>query len=364
MTPQTEPKIVRLPIADIAIKDRLRPVKKAGVESLKKSILELGVIKDAIHVRQKGRGDKIKYELIAGGHRLAAATDLEWEDIPTRIWVDVTDDFCRLMEIDDNLAGSDLSALELSVFLAERKRVYEKLHPETRANVAGGQAAQAATDLEGRFPAITAAANETLAAVRSILETLALALQSTDHSTDGANIVQSIAAGMLGQLGAIQSAAAQISATIRNSLSQSVGVNVRLAAAGQPEGLPRRDAGGPVRPGFMYEVNERGQEFFVPGMSGSILPARVAQAAAAASMAAMPAAGMATEAQITHIIDQRPALSAQAPAAPQQRAGDNITFHIQAAPGMDPEAIAQEVERILEQRDADRRGDLFDGGAY
>jgi len=44
----------------------------------------------------------------------------------------VTDDFARLMEIDDNLSGADLSNLELSVFLAERKRVYERLHPETK----------------------------------------------------------------------------------------------------------------------------------------------------------------------------------------------------------------------------------------
>ena len=57
----------------------------------------------------------------------------------------MNDDFCQMMEIDDNLAGSDLSALELSVFLVQRKRVYERLHPETRKGAAGGHAKAGST---------------------------------------------------------------------------------------------------------------------------------------------------------------------------------------------------------------------------
>ncbi|PIE15917.1 MAG: chromosome partitioning protein ParB [Rhodobacterales bacterium] len=130
-----------LPIASIEVdaKARLRPVSEAGVESLIASIKELGVIKDPIHVRRKGRGEDATLALMAGGHRLEAARRLGWETIPARVWTDVTDDFARLMEIDDNLSGADLSNLELSVFLAERKRVYERLHPETRNGANGGR---------------------------------------------------------------------------------------------------------------------------------------------------------------------------------------------------------------------------------
>ena len=57
-----------------------------------------------------------------------------WTEISAHIWTDVTDDWARLMEVDDNLAGAEMNALDTAVFLAERKRVYEKLHPETKAS--------------------------------------------------------------------------------------------------------------------------------------------------------------------------------------------------------------------------------------
>lgn len=140
MTGISEPKIQKLEIDKIEATERLRPVSEAGVDSLIASINELGVIKDAIHVRKKGRGDKEVLVLMAGAHRLEAAKRLGWEKIPARIWADVNDNWAQIMEIDDNLAGADLSALELSVFLAERKRVYEKIYPETRKGAAGAHA--------------------------------------------------------------------------------------------------------------------------------------------------------------------------------------------------------------------------------
>ncbi len=89
-------------IADIVVRDRLRPVSEAGVQTLIASITETGVMKDAIHLRKKKDG---RLYLIAGGHRMAAAINLGWEEIEAKIWTDVTDDWSRMMEIDDNLAG-------------------------------------------------------------------------------------------------------------------------------------------------------------------------------------------------------------------------------------------------------------------
>ncbi|WP_425091974.1 ParB N-terminal domain-containing protein [Tropicimonas sp. S265A] len=130
--------ISEVPVAEILAEDRLRPVVETGVQSLIESIEKLGVLKDPIHVR-KVKHKKGQLVLIAGAHRLAAAKALGWKVIPAKVW-DCTDDWASLMEIDDNLSGADLDTIDLCVFLAERKRVYERLHPETKkGGVRGNQ---------------------------------------------------------------------------------------------------------------------------------------------------------------------------------------------------------------------------------
>lgn len=118
---------------EVVIKDRLRPVSKAGVEALKASINDLGTMKHPLHVRKKKGGDIV---LLSGLHRLTAALELGWELVPVVAWR-CNDDFARLMEIDDNLAGAELSPLDTAVFLAERKVVYERMYPETKNGAKG-----------------------------------------------------------------------------------------------------------------------------------------------------------------------------------------------------------------------------------
>lgn len=130
-------KVSRVAVSDVDDSRRLRPVSEAGVESLIASVNELGVMKDPIHVRQIKGGGLV---LVAGGHRLEAARRMGWEEVEAKVWTNVTDDWSRLMEIDDNLAGAEMNALDTAIFLAERKRVYEKLHPETKGGVAGALA--------------------------------------------------------------------------------------------------------------------------------------------------------------------------------------------------------------------------------
>lgn len=142
-----------VPVAEVIVRDRLRPVTEAGVQSLLASIAETGVMKDAIHVRKKKDGS---LHLIAGGHRLEAARRLDWKMIEAKVWTDVTDDWARLMEIDDNLAGAEMNALDTAVFLATRKEVYERLHPETKRGVAGGLARQGAASELSSFADATA----------------------------------------------------------------------------------------------------------------------------------------------------------------------------------------------------------------
>jgi len=137
--------ITELPVGDIVMRNRLRPVSPAGVAAIRASIEELGVMQDPIHVRKvPHRGGE--FVLLVGAHRLTAAIEMGWETIPVTCWK-CNDDFATLMELDDNLAGADLTALDTAVFLAERKRIYEKLHPETRQGHAGAAARHSATDI-------------------------------------------------------------------------------------------------------------------------------------------------------------------------------------------------------------------------
>ena len=126
-------------VADVVVGRRLRPVSAAAVERLAASVAETGVLQAAIHVRKKKDGS---LHLIAGAHRLAMAAQLGWTEIEAKVWTDVTDDWARMMEIDDNLAGAEMNALDTAVFLATRKAVYERLHPEAKRGFTGGKARQ------------------------------------------------------------------------------------------------------------------------------------------------------------------------------------------------------------------------------
>lgn len=129
----------RVQLSEIVIGHRLRPISEAGVESLIASIQETGVMKDAVHLRKKKDG---RLHLLAGGHRVEAARRLGWDEIEAKVWTDVTDDWATLMEIDDNLAGAEMNALDTAVFLATRKEVYERLHPETKMMTGAALAAK------------------------------------------------------------------------------------------------------------------------------------------------------------------------------------------------------------------------------
>ncbi len=114
-----------------------------------------------------------------------------------------------------------------------------------------------------------------------------------------------------------------------------------------PPPLPEaRASGGAVRAGSVYAINERGQELFAPGLSGSIISARSAAAALGAGAADRIDAG-------------RP------PARTGPGAGvslGGVTINIAAPAGAGAQDIADAVRRALSDalRDA-RMGGLHDG---
>jgi ParB family transcriptional regulator, chromosome partitioning protein len=129
MTTEIAPVLQRIRLAEVKVDQRLRPVSRAGVEAILASVAEIGRIKDPVHVRR----DKKGLSLLAGGHRMGAYAALGVEEAEVWVWSGITNDRAKLIEIDDNLAGAEMGPLDTAVFLAARKAVYERLHPETKA---------------------------------------------------------------------------------------------------------------------------------------------------------------------------------------------------------------------------------------
>lgn len=130
-------KVDELPIGEIEVVSRLRPVSAAGVAAVMTSLNEIGHIVSPLWVRKTKTG----YLLLDGAHRLEAARQHGLDVLPVRAFT-CNDRQARFMEIDGNLAGAELTALDTAVFLAARKTVYEEEYPETKAAIAGGLARQ------------------------------------------------------------------------------------------------------------------------------------------------------------------------------------------------------------------------------
>ncbi|WP_051340936.1 ParB/RepB/Spo0J family partition protein [Azospirillum halopraeferens] len=127
-----------VPISAIDTGFRLRAVDEGYVALLAENIRDSGRLRQPVEVRVLKGG---AYRLIAGAHRLAACTKLGWEAIPAFAF-EATEDEARLAEIDENLVRHELNPLDRATFLVERKAVYERLNPDTKAGVAGGKARQ------------------------------------------------------------------------------------------------------------------------------------------------------------------------------------------------------------------------------
>lgn len=131
--------VQELPLREIDTSDRLRPVAELAVTSLMASLMEIGQ-QSEIHVRRvRHQGNRLV--LMAGAHRIEAHSRLGCTSISAKVW-ECTDDWAQMAEIDDNLAHAELTPLDLSVFLARRKSVYERMYPEAKRGAVGSLVAQ------------------------------------------------------------------------------------------------------------------------------------------------------------------------------------------------------------------------------
>lgn len=141
--------MIDLPIDTITISDRIRkPRPEDQTRNLAQSIEMIGLL-NPITVTED-------HTLIAGYHRIQAYKMLNRVSIPAFVWDSTPDgqvrlfseqteygeenieagkkhvqDLQKLAEIDENLIRYELTVLETAAHLSERKKIYERLFPET-----------------------------------------------------------------------------------------------------------------------------------------------------------------------------------------------------------------------------------------
>jgi ParB-like chromosome segregation protein Spo0J len=123
---------VRLvPVKDVVVPEkRMRDL--GDITPIVNSIKDVGLIEPIIIRRETG-------ELISGLHRLKSISALGHPQILARL-VDVSDVQAAMMEVDENLARVELTALERAEHMARRKQLYETLHPKVKHGGAPGKA--------------------------------------------------------------------------------------------------------------------------------------------------------------------------------------------------------------------------------
>lgn len=140
-TPQALPAArMRLPLANIRIGKRLRPLNEARAQGLATTVSEQGLL-NAVLTRpvDMDDGGVPVVELVAGRHRLRAAEINGQTHIECAVR-QMTDAEARLAEIDENLMGPDLSPLERATFVAARLEAWAARFPEkVAANAAALQ---------------------------------------------------------------------------------------------------------------------------------------------------------------------------------------------------------------------------------
>lgn len=129
-----QPNTIQIPLHLIEVGKRLRKLKAAKVTDIADSMSAQGQLQPII-VKPIENGH---YTLLAGNCRRAAAQKIGWETIRAEVREGLSDDESLLIEIDENLKRNDLSPAERAKHTAERKKIYERNHPETMPTKKGG----------------------------------------------------------------------------------------------------------------------------------------------------------------------------------------------------------------------------------
>jgi ParB family transcriptional regulator, chromosome partitioning protein len=119
--------IVEIPLDDIELRDRLRPVSNDDMLAVAASFAERGQ-DQPILLRDLGN-KALKLRLVAGAHRYTAAQYLAWTSMKAIVRT-MSDEEALMAEIDENLIRRELTVLDRALALTQRKNAYEAAHPE------------------------------------------------------------------------------------------------------------------------------------------------------------------------------------------------------------------------------------------
>jgi len=114
-------------------KNRIRTTSGYDINNIMDSIKTLGLFHPIIINKDN--------KLIAGYRRLKACKELGWNLIPVFIKENLNELEEVNIEIQENLRRKNLSPYEIDIAVAKWKRIYEKMHPETKylAHVKSGK---------------------------------------------------------------------------------------------------------------------------------------------------------------------------------------------------------------------------------
>lgn len=109
-----------------------RPLVTADVDKLAASIAQVGLIQP-ITVREvammQGPLAGSGYQIVAGHHRVAACRALGWTEVDAIVVTAASHLNAELLEIDENLCRSELTASQRAQAIKRRKAIWEALHP-------------------------------------------------------------------------------------------------------------------------------------------------------------------------------------------------------------------------------------------
>lgn len=120
----------RISLSQISVREeeRLRPADPDRVTLVAQSMSERGQLQPIGVYRAPNEAKGAKpWVLIYGLHRFRAAEQLDWTEIEIK---ERPASDARLAEIEENLHRADLTALDRSIAINERRRIHEKEHGE------------------------------------------------------------------------------------------------------------------------------------------------------------------------------------------------------------------------------------------
>ncbi|WP_375618749.1 ParB/RepB/Spo0J family partition protein [Bartonella sp. AC134YNZD] len=120
----------RLSLDVIVVPERIRPVDDEHAKALAQSIVREGLM-NPITVRHTPNAKGGNYTLIAGAHRLRAASLLGYSEIDAVV-VQADKDNAALLEVAENLFRNELSVIDRALFVQTYRELWEKKYGEIK----------------------------------------------------------------------------------------------------------------------------------------------------------------------------------------------------------------------------------------